>query len=127
MSILPKTRRRQLATGPVRTGKTSSLAAARTQLDAPGIPYEGRNIEGRMILRIHPAASTTATPPSRSTEPRPLQSYELASWTCPDPDCGRTAAKGTHRWDDRGPYQLLSNHSLECPKGHRWSNSTDGG
>ncbi|WP_157879007.1 hypothetical protein [Streptomyces sp. CT34] len=64
-------------------------------------------------------------PQSRSTEPRPLESYELGTWECPW--CERPAVSGTHHWDDRGPYQLLSNHALECPSGHRWTNSTDGG
>ena len=62
---------------------------------------------------------------SQSTEPRPLTSAELASWKCWR--CGETAVEGTHAWEDRGPYQLLSNHALKCPNGHRWTNSTDGG
>ncbi|MGW0335500.1 hypothetical protein ACWD0J_27120 [Streptomyces sp. NPDC003011] len=64
-------------------------------------------------------------PTSRSTDPRPLATCELTSWKCPW--CESTASAGTHRWDDRGPYQLLSVHTLECPDGHRWTNSTDGG
>ncbi|MEU5476776.1 hypothetical protein [Streptomyces mirabilis] len=70
---------------------------------------------------IHPVVEPT----SRSTDPRPLATCELTSWTCPW--CESTASTGTHRWDDRGPYQLLSVHTLECPGGHRWTNSTDGG
>ncbi|MFJ8676726.1 hypothetical protein [Streptomyces sp. NPDC093589] len=125
-ALLPKTRRPQLTVGEARTGKTSTLAATRAQLDSAGIPYEERHTEGWVTLQL--AATPTAyTPASRSTQPRPMDACELASWKCPDPDCGRTAAKGTHHWDDRGPYQLLSNHALECPNGHRWRNSTDGG
>ncbi|WP_405546584.1 hypothetical protein OG590_39945 (plasmid) [Streptomyces goshikiensis] len=54
-----------------------------------------------------------------------MASYQLASWTCPY--CEQTPSEGTHHWDDRGPYQLLSVHNLVCPAGHRWNNSTDGG
>lgn len=68
-----------------------------------------------------PAPATT----SKSTEPRPLADYELAPWTCPT--CQQTPVAGTHAWEDRGPFQLLSNHAFTCPDGHRWTNSTDGG
>jgi hypothetical protein len=62
---------------------------------------------------------------SKSTEPRPLESYELATWKCPW--CEQTPVEGTHAWEDRGPFQLLSNHAFTCPSGHKWTNSTDGG
>ncbi|MEV6421752.1 hypothetical protein [Streptomyces sp. NPDC051662] len=73
------------------------------------------------------AATAAPTPGSRSTDLRPLAWYELSAWLCPAPECGLPAASGTHHWDDRGPYQQLSNHALRCPAGHRWTNSTDGG
>ncbi|MBT2406853.1 MULTISPECIES: hypothetical protein [unclassified Streptomyces] len=75
--------------------------------------------------RTAPAAATPVPAPvSRSTSPRPMASYELASWNCPT--CEQTASEGTQAWDDRGPYQLLSVHNLRCPAGHRWNNSNDG-
>ncbi|MFC9916664.1 hypothetical protein [Streptomyces sp. NPDC127197] len=78
------------------------------------------------ILERAAAPSMPASvPASRSTEPRPLVPYELAGWNCWR--CGETAVEGTHAWRDRGPYQLLSNHTFVCPNGHRWDNSTDGG
>ncbi|MFI0742406.1 hypothetical protein ACH4PU_30670 [Streptomyces sp. NPDC021100] len=76
---------------------------------------------------VLPAPAPVAAVVSRSTEPRPLKPYEIPDWECPAYECGLMASAGTHRWDDRGPYQLLSVHTLECPAGHRWSNSTDGG
>ncbi|MFD3422663.1 hypothetical protein [Streptomyces decoyicus] len=106
--FLPKPRRPQMLMGEARTGKVPGLDTTHAQFDTS-------------------AVTSPATPASRTTEPRPLKAYELASWICPEDDCGRTAVKGTHHWDDRGPYQLLSNHFLECPEGHRWRNSTDGG
>lgn len=66
-----------------------------------------------------------AAPKSKSTEPRSLEWYELSTWLCPQ--CEQPAAEGTHAWEDRGPFQLLSNHRLTCPDGHRWTDSTDGG
>ncbi|MFF4756359.1 hypothetical protein ACWD5R_39555 [Streptomyces sp. NPDC002514] len=69
--------------------------------------------------------SMTPARASRSTEPRPLKPYELAGWECWR--CGQPAVAGTHAWEDRGPCQLLSNHTLRCSNGHRWTNSTDGG
>ncbi|MFF4741296.1 hypothetical protein ACFY2W_36245 [Streptomyces sp. NPDC001262] len=69
----------------------------------------------------------TVERPSRSTEPRPLAFYELPDWECPVSECGLVASSGTHHWDDRGPFQLLSVHRLQCPAGHRWMNSSDGG
>jgi hypothetical protein len=71
------------------------------------------------------AFPSVPVPPSRSTQPRPLAWYELATWKCPL--CEQTPVEGTHAWEDRGPFQLLSNHTFMCPDGHRWSNSTDGG
>ncbi|MFD3484925.1 hypothetical protein [Streptomyces sp. NPDC058665] len=70
---------------------------------------------------------TRSVPPrvSRSTEPRPLASYELAGreacWRCGEPP-----VEGTHAWEDRGDFQLLSNHTFTCTNGHGWTNSTDG-
>lgn len=62
---------------------------------------------------------------SRSTEPRPLAAYELAlrepCWRCGEPP-----VEGTHAWDDRGDFQLLSTHTFKCRTGHSWTNSTDG-
>lgn len=69
--------------------------------------------------------ASVAAPKSRSTAPRPLRSYELGTWLCPW--CERPAVEGTHAWEDRGPFQLLSNHTFVCGDGHRWTNSTDGG
>lgn len=115
------------------SGKTSELPLTHTQLDASGIPYEERGIgTGTVAFHLRPADSTpSASPPpaapSRSSGPRPLEPYELAAWRCPHDDCGRTASAGTHHWDDRGPHQLLSNHVPQCPAGHHWRNSTDGG
>ncbi|EPH46888.1 hypothetical protein ABT390_33900 [Streptomyces aurantiacus] len=70
-------------------------------------------------------AAAVSAPASKSTQPRPLQSHELASWKCPW--CEQPAASGTHAWEGRGPHQMLSNHALICPDGHHWNNSTDGG
>ncbi|WP_381805563.1 DUF6919 domain-containing protein [Streptomyces niveus] len=70
---------------------------------------------------------TPSVPPqvSRSTGPRPLASYELAGreacWRC-----GQPPVEGTHAWEDRGDFQLLSNHTFKCENGHGWSHSTDG-
>ncbi|MEW2635395.1 hypothetical protein AB0903_28060 [Streptomyces sp. NPDC048389] len=77
-----------------------------------------------VLLAVTPATPRVAAA-SRSTEPRPLKSYELASWLCPW--CEQPAVEGTHAWEDRGPFQLLSNHTFVCGDGHRWRNSTDGG
>ncbi|MFD3330156.1 hypothetical protein [Streptomyces sp. NPDC058701] len=77
------------------------------------------------LLASTPAQARMAAPTSRSTEPRPLGSYELTSWLCPW--CEQAAVEGTHAWEDRGPFQLLSNHTFMCGDGHRWRNSTDGG
>ncbi|WP_328380699.1 hypothetical protein OHB13_38325 (plasmid) [Streptomyces sp. NBC_00440] len=63
---------------------------------------------------------------SRSTEPRPLKPYELSGCQ-PCWRCGEPPVEGRHAWEDRGPYQLLSNHTFKCRNGHRWTNSTDGG
>ncbi|MEU5298002.1 hypothetical protein [Streptomyces umbrinus] len=71
------------------------------------------------------AAGPAPVQESKSTEPRPLKSYELATWKCPW--CEQTPVAGTHAWEDRGPFQLLSNHAFTCPDGHKWTNSTDGG
>ncbi|MFJ8855684.1 hypothetical protein [Streptomyces sp. NPDC102437] len=62
---------------------------------------------------------------SRSTEPRPLAAFELAGRECWR--CGEPPVEGTHAWDDRGPFQLLSTHTFTCTNGHGWRNSTDGG
>lgn len=63
---------------------------------------------------------------SRSTKPRPLASYELAGWeVCQH--CGEPPVEGTHAWEDRGDFQLLSNHTFKCTNKHSWTNSTDGG
>lgn len=62
-----------------------------------------------------------------SPEPRDLSAAECATWTCPRPDCELPAASGTHRWDDRGPHQMISRHTLTCPDGHTWHHDTDGG
>ncbi|MFD6329481.1 hypothetical protein ACFWGI_07910 [Streptomyces niveus] len=76
------------------------------------------------LLAPKPARSV---PPrvSRSTEPRPLASYELAGreacWRCGEPPVA-----GTHAWEDRGDFQLLSNHTFTCTNKHGWTNSTDG-
>ncbi|MFI7087707.1 hypothetical protein ACIBUR_29435 [Streptomyces anulatus] len=118
--------------GPVRTGKSSALPHTRARLDAQGIAYEEQTDTPRPGMVTFgvppaPAAPTPATTSPWRGEPRDLQPYELATWACPSAGCGRAAAKGTHRWEDRGPYQQLSNHRLECPLGHRWTNSTDGG
>lgn len=70
---------------------------------------------------------TRSVPPrvSRSTKPRPLASYELAGreacWRCGEPPM-----EGTHAWEDRGDFQLLSNHTFTCTNGHGWTHSTDG-
>ncbi|MFD3920213.1 DUF6919 domain-containing protein [Streptomyces sp. NPDC058595] len=71
---------------------------------------------------------TRAVPPraSRSTEPRPLASYQLAGRE-PCWQCGQPPVEGTHAWDDRGDFQLLSNHTFKCANGHAWRHSTDGG
>ncbi|MFJ2923108.1 hypothetical protein [Streptomyces sp. NPDC087307] len=63
---------------------------------------------------------------SRSTEPRPLAAYELAGRE-PCWRCGEPPVKGTHAWDDRGDYQLLSSYAFKCGAGHSWTHSTDGG
>ncbi|MEU0630609.1 hypothetical protein [Streptomyces sp. NPDC005989] len=63
---------------------------------------------------------------SRSTEPRPLAAYELAGRE-PCWRCGELPVEGTHAWDDRGAFQLLSIHAFKCAAGHGWMNSTDGG
>lgn len=84
---------------------------------------------GVPVRYTHPAepaaSAAVVVAESRSTEPRALASYELADWECPY--CEQTAVEGTHAWDDRGPYQLLSVHVLRCPAGHGWSNHNDGG
>ncbi|MEJ8654907.1 hypothetical protein WKI65_44425 [Streptomyces sp. MS1.AVA.3] len=77
------------------------------------------------LLAPKPAPALVAAPKSRSTEPRPLTSYELTTWMCPW--CEQPAVEGTHAWEDRGPFQMLSNHTFMCGDGHRWRNSTDGG
>ncbi|MGA4844685.1 hypothetical protein [Streptomyces sp. G45] len=64
--------------------------------------------------------------PSQSTEPRPLKPYELIGKE-PCWRCGEPPVEGTHAWDDRGPFQLLSNHTFRCANGHGWTHSTDGG
>ncbi|MFJ2709060.1 hypothetical protein ACIO3R_38550 [Streptomyces sp. NPDC087428] len=71
-------------------------------------------------LRLAPARK------SRSTDPRPLAAYELVGRE-PCWRCGEPPVEGTHAWDDRGDFQLLSNHTFKCRTGHRWTNSTDGG
>lgn len=71
---------------------------------------------------VHPAPERK----SRSTEPRPLAAYELAGRE-PCWRCGEPPVEGTHAWDDRGDFQLLSNHTFKCRNGHGWTNSTDGG
>lgn len=71
---------------------------------------------------VHPALARK----SRSTEPRPLSAYELAGRE-PCWRCGEPPVEGTHAWDDRGDFQLLSTHTFKCPNGHGWTNSTDGG
>ncbi|MFB8442714.1 hypothetical protein ACFC7A_27050 [Streptomyces niveus] len=76
-------------------------------------------------LAPRPAPAPAVAPKSRSTKPRALMPYELANWLCPW--CEEPAVKGTHEWEDRGPFQLLSNHTLVCPGGCRWTDSTDGG
>lgn len=63
---------------------------------------------------------------SRSTKPRPLAAYELAGRE-PCWRCGEPPVEGTHAWDDRGDFQLLSNHTFKCANGHGWTHSTDGG
>ncbi|MFB7211049.1 DUF6919 domain-containing protein [Streptomyces sp. NPDC056255] len=81
----------------------------------------------------HTAALLAPRPPrpappraSGSTEPRPLMAHELAGreecWRCGEPP-----VEGTHAWDDRGDFQLLSIHAFKCAAGHGWTNSTDGG
>ncbi|WP_424864062.1 hypothetical protein [Streptomyces sp. MMS24-I29] len=62
----------------------------------------------------------------RSTKPRPLAAYELVGRE-PCWRCGEPPVEGTHAWDDRGDFQLLSNHTFKCTNGHGWTNSTDGG
>ncbi|MCC9708215.1 hypothetical protein E4N62_24920 [Streptomyces sp. MNU76] len=79
-----------------------------------------------LAFLLDPAtAPPLPAPATRSTEPRPLAEHDLATWKCPT--CQQTPVAGTHAWDDRGPFQLLSNHAFTCPDGHRWTNSTDGG
>ncbi|MET9956310.1 hypothetical protein ABZ135_32850 [Streptomyces sp. NPDC006339] len=63
---------------------------------------------------------------SQSTEPRPLKPYELLGKE-PCWRCGEPPVEGTHAWDDRGDFQLLSNHTFRCANGHGWTHSTDGG
>ncbi|WP_329583672.1 hypothetical protein [Streptomyces sp. NBC_01361] len=77
------------------------------------------------LLTPRPVGSL-APRPSQSTEPRPLESYELAGRE-PCWRCGAPPVEGTHAWEDRGPFQKLSNHTFKCENGHRWTNSTDGG
>jgi len=86
---------------------------------------------GRSLLRAESQAPAKPVRPaperkSRSTEPRPLEACELAvrepCWRCGEPP-----VEGTHAWDDRGDFQLLSNHTFRCRNGHGWTNSTDGG
>lgn len=79
------------------------------------------------LLAPKPTRSVQPQPRvSRSTAPRPLASYELAGreacWRC-----GKPPAEGTHAWEDRGDFQLLSNHTFKCTNGHVWTHSTDGG
>lgn len=77
------------------------------------------------LLAPKPVRSVPA-PRSQSTEPRQLTKHELPlylnCWRC-----GGPPVEGTHAWEDRGPFQLLSNYALKCTNGHRWRHSTDGG
>lgn len=46
---------------------------------------------------------------------------------CPRFDCGEPPESGTHRFDDRGPFQLISVYTYRCGGGHEWTRQTDGG
>ncbi|MFJ1742614.1 hypothetical protein ACIOG4_28560 [Streptomyces microflavus] len=127
-AVRRRARHDQAIIGPGGTGKSSAQALLRARLDALGIAYEEQTERpGLVTFSIQPAPAAPAASPPWRGEPRDLRPYELANWQCPSTGCGRAAAKGTHSWEDRGPYQQLSNHRLECPLGHRWTNSTDGG
>jgi hypothetical protein len=76
------------------------------------------------VLRAWPGPVAPIPHPLSQRPPKPLTTHELANRQCGQ--CGQTAVSGTHHWDDRGPFQLLSVHTLTCPEGHTWTNSTDG-
>lgn len=91
----------------------------------PAVRRAAARVEPLAALLEPVAVRPVPAPKSQSTGSRPLKSYELAGWECWR--CGETAVEGTHAWEDRGPFQLLSKHAFTCPNGHRWTNSTDGG
>jgi len=73
-----------------------------------------------------PATSEPIPHPLSLRHPKAMSEVELREWHCPQSDCDRVAIAGDHRWDDRGPFQLLSVHTLLCPSGHLWTHETDG-
>ncbi|MGW2865924.1 hypothetical protein [Streptomyces sp. NPDC001205] len=114
-----------VACAPLCGGRLSRRAAQIRRWGAPDTVAPVPVDHVAALLASTSARSQGAALVSRSTEPRPLKSYELTTWLCPW--CNRPAVEGTHAWEDRGPFQLLSNHTFRCGAGHRWTNSTDGG
>ncbi len=115
-----------VASAPLCGGWMSRWAGRVRRWGAPDTVYRPpAPVDHLAVLLAATPTSARVAVPSQSTEPRPLKSYELTSWLCPW--CEQSAVEGTHAWDDRGPFQLLSNHAFVCGDGHRWTNSTDGG
>jgi hypothetical protein len=59
-----------------------------------------------------------------SSETTAMPAYQCRAHTCPQ--CEQSASSGTHRWDDQGPFQMISRMVLTCPGGHTWRHDSDG-
>ncbi|MER0477044.1 hypothetical protein ABR737_01495 [Streptomyces sp. Edi2] len=116
-----------IAAGPLCWGPTSNWSVRIRRWGAPDTVYSPPPPMDHLATLL--AAKPVYPAPerkSRSTEPRPLAAYELVGRE-PCWRCGEPPVEGTHAWDDRGDFQLLSNHTFKCGNGHGWTNSTDGG